>query len=65
MSHRNARTTYLGRLLIIERYQDGWPKAQIASAMEISRKCVSTWVARYETEDTAGCTTGPRARTRC
>ncbi|CAM3274722.1 IS481 family transposase [Prescottella defluvii] len=54
MSHRNARTTYLGRLLIVERYRDGWPKAHIASAMGISRKCVSTWVARYETEGEAG-----------
>jgi transposase InsO family protein len=54
VSHRNARTTYLGRLLIIERYRDGWPKAHIASAMGISRKCVSTWVARYETEGEAG-----------
>nr|WP_269454830.1 leucine zipper domain-containing protein [Rhodococcus sp. HS-D2] len=54
MSHRNARTTYLGRLLIIERYRDGWPKAHIASAMGISRKCVSTWVTRYETEGEAG-----------
>ncbi len=54
MSHRNARTTYLGRLLIIGRYRDGWPKAHIASAMGISRKCVSTWVTRYETEGEAG-----------
>jgi transposase InsO family protein len=54
VSHRNARTTYLGRLLIVERYRDGWPKAHIASAMGISRKCVSTWVARYETEGEAG-----------
>jgi transposase InsO family protein len=41
-------------LLIVERYRDGWPKAHIASAMGISRKCVSTWVARYETEGEAG-----------
>lgn len=54
MSHRNARTTFLGRLLIVERYHDGWPKAHIASAMGISRKCVSTWVARYATEGEAG-----------
>ncbi|WP_137876696.1 IS481 family transposase [Rhodococcus sp. Q] len=54
MSHRNARTTYLGRMLIIERHRDGWPKAHIASAMGISRKCVSTWVGRYEAEGEPG-----------
>lgn len=54
MSHRTARTTYLGRLLIVERNRAGWPKAHIASAMGISRKCVSTWVARYEAEGEAG-----------
>ncbi|MFD4184155.1 IS481 family transposase [Rhodococcus sp. NPDC058514] len=54
MPHRNARTTFHGRVLIIERYREGWPKAHIASAMGISRKCVSTWVARYEAEGEQG-----------
>ncbi len=55
MSPRNVRTTYLGRLLIIERYRDGWPKTHIASAMgDFPHVCVSTWVARYETEGEAG-----------
>ena len=54
MSHRNARTTYLGRLLIVQRYRAGWPQAHIASAMGISRKCVWTWIARYEAEGEAG-----------
>ncbi|WP_081830622.1 IS481 family transposase [Rhodococcus sp. UNC363MFTsu5.1] len=54
MSHGNARTTYLGRMLIVERHRDGWPKAHIASAMGVSRKCVSTWVDRFAAEGEAG-----------
>jgi transposase InsO family protein len=48
VSHRNARTTFHGRLLIVERYQQGWKQAHIAEAMGISRKCVHTWITRYE-----------------
>lgn len=54
MSHRNARTTFHGRLLIVQRHQAGMPKAHIAAAMGLSRKCVSTWVERYENEGEAG-----------
>ena len=42
VAHANARTTVHGRLLIVARYQAGWPKAHIAAAMGISRKCVRT-----------------------
>lgn len=48
VSHRNARTTFHGRLLIVQRYRQGWKQAHIAEAMGISRKCVHTWVSRYE-----------------
>lgn len=54
MSHGNAGTTYLGRMLIVERHRDDWPKAHIASAMGVSRKCVSTWVDRFAAEGEAG-----------
>jgi transposase InsO family protein len=54
MSHGNARTTVHGRLLIVKRHQAGMPKAHIAAAMGISRKCVSHWIARYESEGEAG-----------
>jgi transposase InsO family protein len=54
LSHRNARTTFHGRLLIVERFLAGWPKAHIATAMGVSRKCVRTWVDRYESEGEAG-----------
>lgn len=54
MSHANARTTVLGRLLIVERHRAGWPQAHIAAAMGISRKCVKTWLDRYAVEGEAG-----------
>jgi transposase InsO family protein len=54
MSHGNARTTVHGRLLIVQRHQAGVPKAHIAAAMGISRKCVATWITRYEHEGEAG-----------
>lgn len=54
MSHRNARTTFQGRLLIVQRRQAGWPQAHIAKAMGISRKCVKKWLDRYQAEGEAG-----------
>ena len=54
MSHRNARTTVHGRLLIVERYQQGWPQAHIAKAMGISRQCVAKWLDRFAAEGEAG-----------
>lgn len=54
MSHRNARTTFQGRLLIIERHRAGWPQSHIAAAMGVSRKCVKTWLDRFAAEGEAG-----------
>jgi len=54
VSHRNARTTFLGRKLIVQRHQQGWAQAHIADAMGISRKCVKTWIDRYAAEGEAG-----------
>jgi transposase InsO family protein len=54
VSHANARTTFHGRLLIVERWQAGWRKAHIAAAMGISRKCVRNWITRFEDEGEAG-----------
>jgi transposase InsO family protein len=54
VSHRNARTTFQGRLLIVRRRQAGWPQAHIAKAMGISRKCVKKWLDRYAAEGEAG-----------
>ena len=54
MSHRNARTTPVGRRLIVERHRAGWPQAHIAKAMGISRQCAHRWVARFDIEGDAG-----------
>jgi transposase InsO family protein len=54
MSHRNARTTFQGRLLIVQRHQAKWRQAHIAKAMGISRKCVKKWIDRYAAEGEAG-----------
>jgi transposase InsO family protein len=54
VSHRNARTTFQGRLLIVERHLAGWPQAHIAKAMGISRQCVRKWLDRYAAEGEAG-----------
>lgn len=54
VSHGSARTTFHGRLLIVQRHRAGWPQAHIAAAMGVSRKCVKTWVDRYSTEGISG-----------
>ena len=54
MSHGNARLTVHGRLLIVQRHQQGWKKAHIAAAMGVSRKCVRTWIDRFTSEGPAG-----------
>jgi transposase InsO family protein len=54
MSHGSARLTVYGRLLIVQRHQQGWRKAHIAAAMGVSRKCVKTWLDRYAAEGEAG-----------
>jgi transposase InsO family protein len=54
VSHGNARTSSYGRLLIVERHRAGWPQSHIAKAMGVSRKCVKTWIDRYEAEGEAG-----------
>jgi transposase InsO family protein len=54
MSHRNARTTYQGRVLIVERFHSGWSKSHIAAAMGISRRCVHKWINRFDVEGRDG-----------
>ena len=46
VAHANARTTFHGRQLIVDRHRAGWPQAQIAAAMGISRGAVKSHVAR-------------------
>ncbi len=54
VSHGNARLTVHGSKQIVERHASGWKRAHIAAAMGISRKCVGTWISRYDAEGEAG-----------
>ena len=54
MSHRNARLTVHGRLLIVQRHQAGMPQAHIAAAMGVSRRCVKKWIDRFTEEGEDG-----------
>ena len=54
VSHGNARLTVHGRLLIVERHRAGMPRAHIAAAMGVSRRCVKKWIDRFATEGEAG-----------
>jgi transposase len=38
----------------VQRYRAGWAKAHIAEAMGISRKCVRTWISRFESHGEEG-----------
>ncbi len=55
MSHRNARLTFRGRCLLVERVREqGMPVAHVAKAMGVSRQCAHKWVRRYDEEGEAG-----------
>jgi transposase len=55
MSHRNARLTPRGRLLLVERVRlQGMPVAHVAKAMGVSRQCAHRWVARFDAEGALG-----------
>lgn len=55
MAHRNARLTYLGRHLLVQRVRDqGMPVAHVAKAMGVSRQCAHRWLARFDAEGLDG-----------
>ena len=55
MGHRNARLTFHGRRLLVERVRSQhWPVAHVARAMGVSRQCVHRWLARFDAEGEAG-----------
>jgi transposase len=55
VAHRNARLTFYGRLLLVQRVrQEGTPVAHAAKAMGVSRQCAHRWVARFDAEGEAG-----------
>jgi transposase InsO family protein len=48
VSHRNARLTFHGRLMLVQRVlDDERPVAHVAKEMGVSRQCGHKWVARY------------------
>jgi transposase InsO family protein len=55
MAHANARLTEFGRLLLVQRIIElGWPPAQAAESLGVSRATAYKWVGRYRTEGPAG-----------
>jgi transposase InsO family protein len=55
VGHRNARLTFHGRCLLVQRVRDlHMPVAHVAKAMGISRQCAHRWVARFDAEGVAG-----------
>jgi len=55
VSHRNARLTFHGRLLLVRRVRvDGHAVAHVAKAMGVSRQCAHRWVTRFDAEGEAG-----------
>jgi transposase InsO family protein len=55
VSHRNARLTFHGRLMLVRRVLgEGRPVSHVAKEMGVSRQCGHKWVARYEVEGEAG-----------
>ena len=54
MAHANAKLTFAGRSLIIERIGAGWTQAQVASAQGVSRSTVAKWWKRFRLEGDAG-----------
>ena len=55
MAHRNARLTEFGRLLLVQRITElGWPPAQAAESLGVSRATAYKWLARYRQHGPAG-----------
>jgi len=52
--HKNARTTPLSRMLIIERLNSGWSVPDVAKAAGITGKTVRKWRDRFQAESAEG-----------
>lgn len=72
MSHRKAKLTPFGRLLLVQRVEaQGWPAVRAAESVGVSRATAYKWLRRYRQQGTAGLedqtsrpTRSPRALTR-
>jgi transposase InsO family protein len=47
MAHANARTNVFARRLMVERVAAGWPAAQVAEQLGVSRATVHKWLRRH------------------
>jgi transposase InsO family protein len=66
MAHRNARLTEFGRLLLVQRITElGWPPAQAAEALGVSRATAYKWLGRYRAHGQAGLADRPSRPHRC
>jgi transposase InsO family protein len=53
--HKNARTTPLGRAVMVRRIEvEGWTARAVADAFAVSERTVRKWLARYRAEGLAG-----------
>jgi transcriptional regulator with XRE-family HTH domain len=50
LAHANAKLTFAGRRLIVERVLAGWTQAQVAEAQGVSRSTVAKWWKRFKSE---------------
>jgi transposase InsO family protein len=53
-AQETARTTPLGRLLMVERLRSGWSQAEVAAAMGVTARTVRKWRHRFAAEGEAG-----------
>jgi transposase len=66
MAHRNARLTEFGRLLLVQRITElGWPPAQAAESLGVSRATAYKWLGRYRAEGRPGLADRPSRPHRC
>ena len=66
MAHANARLTEFGRLLLVQRITElGWPPAQAAESLGVSRATAYKWLGRYRAEGRAGLADRPSRPHRC
>jgi transposase len=55
MAHAHARLTEFGRRLLVQRITElGWPPAQAAESLGVSRATAYKWLGRYRSEGPAG-----------
>jgi transposase len=66
MAHANARLTEFGRLLLVQRITElGWPPAQAAESLGVSRATAYKWLGRYRSEGRGGLADRPSRPRRC